>query len=543
MALLALAGCEASSHKAYAEKHHFISTESRDVVARHHREKADLAALNLLHTELLSEKIQGKHDMDQLKKQLEIMREEFSTCEVRLEQKYADHLSELSQTLDATVKEKAELEVKFTQMEQDVLPLKKKNKELEREFSTIKRVNATLERQVNEMTAEINFYKKTVGADSPELVALREQKDMFQEKAEKAEKAINQEIITRVEIESKYQTLVESMEFEKSVHNEHLRSALEFDITAIPYSNDLAIALRDMRTEYQQQLEAVKVSETARFESEIWKLQRELKLAKEEIARTKRPEIDVTKTDIYITMARRLREIEEEKIQWASKLTNLEFTIATLTSEKEQWQIQLAGYEHEIKCLCETTLTMAEEIGVYQVLLNAHKKKPETTISTWDTILMTFQKYGATDAEKYYYRGIFTSFDKDGDGFISTSELKDLFDSFDNKSFHGMARRNWTNEYCASLTPNNCGKLNFDEFLCLMIYEKKITLENVFSDTAVSAQVNEFGEKWLTGDQVETVLKKVGFTVSVDGSDLLNKFAHQIQNDGKFYFKEFMLNV
>merc|ERR1711915_357348 len=118
------------------------------------------------------------------------------------------------------------------------------------------------------------------------------------------------------------------MEFEKSVHNEHLRSALEFDITAIPYSNDLAIALRDMRTEYQQQLEAVKVSETARFESEIWKLQRELKLAKEEIARTKRPEIDVTKTDIYITMARRLREIEEEKIQWAAKITNLEFTIA-----------------------------------------------------------------------------------------------------------------------------------------------------------------------------------------------------------------------
>merc|ERR1712048_978672 len=118
-------------------------------------------------------------------------------------------------------------------------------------------------------------------------------------------------------------------------------------------------------------------------------------------------------------------------------------------------------------------------------------------------------------AEKAYYQSIFTMFDRSGDGRIDGAELKGIFDAADAAAFGGRAKRNATDSYCKSLMStadsDGSGKLSFDEFLRLMIFEKKIFLKNAFKSADAG------GKGYLTDAEVLAGLEAAGYDLSIEG--------------------------
>ena len=72
------------------------------------------------------------------------------------------------------------------------------------------------------------------------------------------------------------------------------------------------------------------------------------------------------------------------------------------------------------------------------------------------------------------------------------------------------------------------GKLDFEEFLRLMIYEKKIFLKQYFDDADAT------GKGWLTKDEVVKALADAGYKITN---------AREEGEDGKIDFKEFLMNL
>merc|ERR1712176_1146917 len=155
---------------------------------------------------------------------------------------------------------------------------------------------------------------------------------------------------------------------------------------------------------------------------------------------------------------------------------------------------------------------------------------------------VTSQGFGGqvSAAERAYYQSIFTMFDRSGDGRIDGAELKGIFDAADAAAFGGRAKRNATDSYCKSLMStadsDGSGKLSFDEFLRLMIFEKKIFLKNAFKSA------DKDGKGYLTDVEVLNALGAAGFDVSSDAARAMVLGARG-GADGRINYNEFVMNL
>jgi len=148
-------------------------------------------------------------------------------------------------------------------------------------------------------------------------------------------------------------------------------------------------------------------------------------------------------------------------------------------------------------------------------------------------------KFHITEAERDYYWKIFNDHDRNQDGNIENSELQALFKAFDDKPFHGRAKRNATAAQCESLivsadTDRN-GTLSFEEFLRLMVAEKKLFLMKAFNAADIG------GKGFLREQEVMTALASAGYDINFSARKIV---ADAIGGeDGKINYNEFIKNL
>merc|ERR1712176_1217603 len=220
-----------------------------------------------------------------------------------------------------------------------------------------------------------------------------------------------------------------------------------------------------------------------------------------------------------------------------------------------EYKKQCAAYILELKGLMDIKLSLDEEIGTYRRLLLAGGSEIKvgggggsavgggsSVTMTSSSSTVTSQGFGGqvSAAERAYYQSIFTMFDRSGDGRIDGAELKGIFDAADAANFGGRAKRNATDSYCKSLMStadsDGSGKLSFDEFLRLMIFEKKIFLKNAFKSA------DKDGKGYLTDVEVLNALGAAGFDVSSDAARAMVLGARG-GADGRINYNEFVMNL
>merc|ERR1719374_92203 len=239
-----------------------------------------------------------------------------------------------------------------------------------------------LEKEISEKDAQIDFLAKTLSSLEPQVSALKAQISTYQKEAIEAKMGVDGEIGRRVELESKLQTKDEEIAFLKKVYEEKLRMALDFDMDSeASYSNDLAEALKDIRAEYQAQLEAIRGGEDdAWFQTKISALmatsdkQRgELQMAREEVTKVKaRMTEAATSTG---TLNGQIAALKAQISEMSADFENRKKLHAVSLAERDamiaEYKKQCAAYILELKGLMDIKLSLDEEIGTYRRLLLA----------------------------------------------------------------------------------------------------------------------------------------------------------------------------
>jgi len=378
MALSAMTGGTAS----YAGTHGELGGNPKAVILRRDREKHDINDLNVKLAEYIEQNGWYRIKVKEQEKLIIKMKGEFESIEARLRQIYDAEMANLRGTIDATAREKAAVELKVDTLEALYKEFKAKYEtELSSHESTRLRL-PKLEKEISEKDAQIDFLAKTLSSLEPQVSALKAQISTYQKESIEAKMGMEGEVVQRVELESKLVTKQEEIDFLKRVYEEKLAMALDFDIdTDAAYSNDLALALRDIKAEYQAQLEAVGGNQNnAWFQEKMntmmqtsQKQGQELMMAKEETVR----------------MKTRYNESISSVGTFKAKIASLEAAMAEMTADREsmmqlhavaladrdqqivEYKRQIAAHILELKSFMDAKLSLDEEIAVYRRLLLA----------------------------------------------------------------------------------------------------------------------------------------------------------------------------
>jgi hypothetical protein len=387
MALSALGGGSAS----YAGTHE-LATNPKSVIERQVREKRDINNLNVKLAEYIESNGYYRIKVKEQEKLIIKMKGEFESIEARLRQIYDVEMAQLRATIDATAKEKAHVELKVDTLETLYKDFRAKYEaELSAHESTRSRL-PKLEKEVSEKEAQIDFLAKTLASLEPQVSALKSQISTYQKETIDARLGCDAEIVRRVELESKLVTKDDEIAFIKKVYEEKLRMALDFDFDSeASYSNDLAEALRDIRAEYQAQLEAVRGdSDDSWIQGKIsqmlqagQKTNQELVMAREETLKYK-----TRVTEMSGSFSSLQAEIAALKIQLGEKDAEFQqqMTIHAAAIDEREIMIknqkkELAALMMEMKGLLDIKLSLDAEIGEYRRLLLTGGGAAEVTVT------------------------------------------------------------------------------------------------------------------------------------------------------------------
>jgi len=377
MALSALGGGSAS----YAGTHE-LAENPKAVIQRRDREKHDINDLNVKLAEYIESNGWYRIKVKEQEKLILKMKGEFESIEARLRQIYDAEMANLRLTIDATAKEKAVVELKVETLEQLYKDFRiKYEAELSAHESTRARL-PKLEKEISEKDAQIDFLAKTLSGLEPQVAALKLQISTYQKEAIEAKMGADGEIGRRVELESKLVTKDEEIAFLKRVYEEKLRMALDFDLDSeASYSNDLAEALKDIRAEYQAQLEAIRGGEDdAWFQQKISvmmatsdKQRGELQMSRDELAKAKAKYQElVTSTSGHSGQLAALRaQIADLTADFENQKKIHAVALADRDAQVAEYKKQIAAYILELKGLMDIKLSLDEEIGTYRRLLLA----------------------------------------------------------------------------------------------------------------------------------------------------------------------------
>merc|ERR1712121_317974 len=123
-----------------------------------------------------------------------------------------------------------------------------------------------LEKMISERDSQIDFLTKNMSALDIELKRIKGQSSLLQSDLAEAKQDRDAETVGRVELESIVQTKEDEMVFMKAMYEEKVRALLALDLGSdafkAAFSNELALALRDIRGEYEAIMEATKTQDT-----------------------------------------------------------------------------------------------------------------------------------------------------------------------------------------------------------------------------------------------------------------------------------------
>merc|ERR1739838_131893 len=179
---------------------------------------------------------------------------------------YDVELAAARKALDETTAAKAAVEIKVAGLEAKVLELTALYTfEWEAHLLTKESV-PKLEKMISERDAQIDFLTKNVSSMEIEISRLKAQIASIQKELAAAKQSGDAEVVGRVELESLLTTKDDEIAFLTNMYEEKVKALMSIDLGsdafASAFSNELALALRDIRGEYEAIMEATRTQDT-----------------------------------------------------------------------------------------------------------------------------------------------------------------------------------------------------------------------------------------------------------------------------------------
>merc|ERR1719315_999925 len=343
-----------------------VASNPTAVIAQREREKRDLQDLNDRFASYIERVRFLEADNKRLQSIIDTLKVKFEQLEVTLKEMYESELAAARKTIDETTKAKAEVELRVARLEEELADYRLKYEtEVKEHLITKERVPA-LEKGISERDAQIEFLTKTVDAQERELAKIKGDLARCQRDLRDAKTGADAEIVARIELESIVQTNDDEINFLKNMYEEKIRQLMDINFDSedwrTMFSNELALALRDIRAEYDAILESQKGADTdswykAKFNEMLATSQRsgsELVESKEEVKRARAK---------YQELQMEISRLRGENAQLLERVALLE---AELDALNKSHGLALDDAQAEIEKL---RAQLAAEIATYRRLL------------------------------------------------------------------------------------------------------------------------------------------------------------------------------
>jgi intermediate filament protein if len=368
----------------------FSNSAAQGILDSREREKKDLADLN----DRLASYIEKVRFLEaqnrKMAADLEALRNRWGKDTSTVKAMYEGELGECRKLIDDTSKAKHDLEGQLQKLKDDLADAKRRYEDAYRGRDGDKERMEGLIAQLSDAEAEIGLLRRRTENIEDEVNKLKRENARLITDLQKARTALDQETLNRIDYQNQVQTLLEEIEFLRRVHEQEVKELQALagrDTTAENrefFRNELAMAIRDIRAEYDQIQTANKTDMESWYKLKVQEIQTatartqmETSYSKEEVKRL-RSQLGDLRGKLGDLEGRNMlleKQVQELSYQLDDDQRQYESALNDRDAQIRKMREECSALMVELQMLLDTKQTLDAEISIYRKMLEGEDSR------------------------------------------------------------------------------------------------------------------------------------------------------------------------
>ncbi|OWF52797.1 60 kDa neurofilament protein [Mizuhopecten yessoensis] len=354
------------------------------------REKKDMQDLNERFASYI-EKVRFLEAQNRkLGSELEHLKSKWGKETSQVKQMYETELAEARKLIDDLTREKANLEIKNSSLQEQMSDMQRQLDEARKYRSIDREQIQKLNQQLSDYEGEINMLRRTIESLETDRQRDRDRFSKIQTDMDRMRMDLNNETLNHLDAENRRQTLEEEMVFLKNLHEQELK-----ELTALAYrdtteenrefwKNELSSAIRDIQREYDSKSDQIRGDMEAYYNLKVQEFRTGATKQNMEVTHVREENKKLTKqmtdlrgrlADLEARNAQLEKQYQEMLREYEQMETDHTLETATLREEITKMRSEMESILQELQTLMDAKLSLELEILAYRKLLEGEETR------------------------------------------------------------------------------------------------------------------------------------------------------------------------